>query len=228
VGTCHPDESFDDCQFKAVKTEAQEFTCSAVLVATGSNYRQLNVPGSDELLGINIHYCATCDGFFYKNKKIFVVGGGNSAFEESLFLKEKFAEHVTILLRRKEPRASPVLQEKVKDREGIDVWVNVEITELLGEDKLELVRVKHIDTGEVKEYHPDGVFVFIGLSPNTKFLKGVNLDSQGFIVTTQQQSSAKGIFAAGDCRLGSVKQAVAAAGEGAAAAIAIREYLSNT
>ncbi|MHA1978184.1 MAG: NAD(P)/FAD-dependent oxidoreductase, partial [Candidatus Hodarchaeales archaeon] len=222
--------SFDECQHKVVKTESQEFTCSAVLVATGSNYRQLVVPGSDALLGISIHYCATCDGYFYKNKKIFVIGGGNSAFEESLFLNEKFADHVTIIVRGNEPRASPVLQEKVKDREGIDIWVNAEVVELVGEDSLEVVKIKHIDTDEVKEYRPDGIFVFIGLSPNTKFLKGVTpplLDSQGFIKTIQQQSLTKGIFAAGDCRLGSVKQAVAAAGEGAAAAIAIREYLSN-
>jgi thioredoxin reductase (NADPH) len=228
IGTCHPGGTFDECQYKVVKTEAQEFTCSTVLVATGSNYRQLTVPGSDALLGINIHYCATCDGFFYKNKKIFVIGGGNSAFEESLFLKEKFADHVTIIIRKEEPQASPVLQEKVKDKEGIDVWVNTEVVELVGEDSLEAVRIKNTNTGEVKEYHPDGIFVFIGLSPNTKFLKGVSLDPLGFITTSQQQSSVKGIFAAGDCRLGSVKQAVAAAGEGAAAAIAIREYLSNT
>ena len=228
VGTCHPNASFDECQYKVIKTESQEFTCSAVLVATGSNYRQLVVPGSDALLGVSIHYCATCDGFFYKNKKIFVIGGGNSAFEESLFLKEKFADHVTILVRGNEPRASPVLQEKVKDRKGIEVWINSEVVELLGEDSLEAVRIKHTETGEVKDYHPDGIFVFIGLSPNTKFLKGVDLDSQGFITTSQQQSSVQGIFAAGDCRFGSVKQAVAAAGEGAAAAIAIREYLSNS
>ncbi len=227
VSTCHQDGSFEECQFRVVKTESQEFTCSTVLIATGSNYRQLVVPGSDALLGVTIHYCATCDGFFYKNKKIFVVGGGNSAFEESLFLKEKFAKEVTILVRKDKPRASPVLQEKVKDREGMDVWVNSEVVELFGEDKLEKVTVKHHDTGKVEEYYPDGIFVFIGLSPNTVFLKHITLDSQGFVVTTNQQTSAKGIFAAGDCRLGSVKQAVAAAGEGSAAAIAIREYLSK-
>lgn len=228
VTPCHDDGNFEGCQFKTVLTESgQEFTCNAVLVSTGSNYRQLVVTGSENLVGISIHYCATCDGFFYKNKSIFVIGGGNSAFEESLFLKEKFANHVTIIVRGDEPSASPVLQDKVKGHEGIDIWLNTEIHELTGENKLDSVRVKHKDTGEIKEYHPDGIFVFIGLTPNTKFLKGVDIDPQGFIVTTQQESSAKGIFAAGDCRLGSVKQAVAAAGEGAAAAIAIREFLSR-
>ena len=227
VAPCHFDGSFEKCQFKTVKTESQEFTCIALLVATGSNYKQLVVPGSEALLGINIHYCATCDGFFYKGKSIFVVGGGNSAFEESLFLREKFVDHITLIIRGEEPRASPVLQEKIKDREGIEILMNSEIIELEGEESLQTVRVKHKDTGEIKEYSPDGIFVFIGLTPNTGFLTGADLDPKGFILTDRLQSSAKGIFAAGDCRKGSVKQAVAAAGEGAAAAISIREFLSN-
>ncbi|MHA2054160.1 MAG: FAD-dependent oxidoreductase [Candidatus Hodarchaeales archaeon] len=227
VSPCHEGESFSGCKFKIVKTDGQEFNCATALVATGSDYRQLIVPGSETLLGVSVHYCATCDGFFYKDKSIFVIGGGNSAFEESLFLKEKFAKHVTILIRGNEPRASPVLQEKVKDREGIEVWLNCEVTELIGESSLETVKVNHRDTGEVIEYHPDGIFVFIGLSPNTRFLKNIEMDGQGFLITDKFQTSVKGIFAAGDCRLGSVKQAVASAGEGAAAAIAMREFLSN-
>jgi thioredoxin reductase (NADPH) len=228
ITPCHEEGNFEGCTFKIVQTESgQEFTCNTVLVATGSNYRQLVVPGTDNLVGISIHYCATCDGFFYKNKDIFVIGGGNSAFEESLFLKDKFANHVTIIVRGDEPTASPVLQEKVKSQEGIDIWLNSEVHELTGENKLDTVYIKHMDTDEIKGYQPDGIFVFIGLTPNTKFLQGVDMDSQGFILAKQQESSARGIFAAGDCRLGSVKQAVAAAGEGAAAAIAIREFLSR-
>ena len=142
ITPCHNDRNFQGCKFKTVLTESgQEFTCTAVLVATGSNYRQLIVPGSENLVGISIHYCATCDGFFYKNKDIFVIGGGNSAFEESLFLKEKFANHVTIIVRGDEPTASPVLQDKVKDHQGIDVLLNTEVHELTGENKLETVRV---------------------------------------------------------------------------------------
>lgn len=230
ITTCHEDGTYDDCKFKTVKVQnGQEFTCNAVLVATGSEYRQLIVPGSDTLLGVSIHYCATCDGFFYKNKRIFVIGGGNSAFEEALFLKEKFADHVTIVIRGSKPRASPVLNEKVQGRDGIDVLLNSEIVEVIGEDKLELIKVKHKDIDEIKEYHPDGIFVFIGLSPNTKFLSGIELDDNDFIVTNNEfQSSGRGIFAAGDCRQGSTKQAVAAAGEGAAAAIMIRDFLSKS
>ena len=228
ITPCHEDGNFEGCKFKTVSTESgQEFTCTAVLVSTGSNYRQLVVPGSENLVGISIHYCATCDGFFYKNKDIFVIGGGNSAFEESLFLKEKFANRVTIIVRGGEPTASPVLQEKVKDKEGLDIWLNSEILEITGENKLETVKIMNNSSNEIGEYQTDGIFVFIGLTPQTKFLNGVDLDPQGFIVTTLQESSVKGIFAAGDCRLGSIKQAVAAAGEGAASAIAIREFLSR-
>ncbi|MHA1932126.1 MAG: FAD-dependent oxidoreductase [Promethearchaeota archaeon] len=228
ITPCHEEGNFDGCTFKIVQTESgEEFTCNAVLIATGSNYRQLVVPGTENLNGISIHYCATCDGFFYKDKDIFVIGGGNSAFEESLFLKDKFANHVTIIVRGDEPSASPVLQEKVKSQEGIDIWLNSEVHELTGENKLDTVYIKDKETDEIKGYQTDGIFVFIGLTPNTKFLKDVDMDSQGFIITDQQESSARGIFAAGDCRLGSVKQAVAAAGEGAAAAIAMREFLSR-
>ncbi|MFX0181904.1 MAG: FAD-dependent oxidoreductase, partial [Candidatus Hodarchaeota archaeon] len=228
VTPCHVDETYKDCKFKTVTVQnGQEFNCIAILAATGSEYRQLVVPGSDTLLGVSIHYCATCDGYFYKNKRIFVIGGGNSAFEEALFLKEKFADHVTIVIRGNKPRASPVLNEKVQSRDGIDVMLNSEIIEVIGEDKLESIKVKHRDTEEIKEYHPDGIFVFIGLSPNTKFLSDVELDINGFIVTNNEfHSSGSGIFAAGDCRQGSTKQAVAAAGEGAAAAIMIRDFLS--
>ncbi|MHA2226153.1 MAG: FAD-dependent oxidoreductase [Candidatus Hodarchaeales archaeon] len=227
INPCHEDRSFSKCTHKSVLIQSgKEFGCQSVLIATGSDYRQLVVPGSESLLGVSIHYCATCDGFFYKGKKIFVIGGGNSAFEEALFLEEKFADSVTIIVRSNKPKASPVLQEKVQDRTGIDVWTNSEILEVAGEEKLETVKIKHNDTGDVKDYHPDGIFVFIGLAPNTHFLSDIELNSNGFIVTQKDfQSSRGGIFSAGDCRQGSTKQAISAAGEGAAAAIMMRDFL---
>ncbi len=230
ISRCHLQGSFADCTFKVVKTQGgKEFTCLVVLVATGSQYRQLVVPGSENLLAISLHYCATCDGFFYKGNNIFVIGGGNSAFEESLFLKNKFVNHVTILIRGNRPKASSVLQEKVNDTKGIDIWLNCEIKELIGENKLEKVIVIHKDTGEEKEYHPDGIFVFIGLLPNTKFLENIELDSGNFVITDNElQSSAPGIYAAGDCRKGSVKQAITSAGEGATAALMMRHYLEKS
>ncbi len=229
VSPCHLDHTFAKCTHRVVQTTAgQEFTCSAVLVASGSTYRELIVPGAESLMGVNVHYCATCDAPFYKQKHIFVVGGGNSAFEESLYLKN-FAKQITLLVRSSEPTASPVLQEKVMESENIEIWLNSEIVELQGENALEKVLVRHKDQDLVKEYHPDGLFVFIGQSPNTKCLESVvDLDTQNFVITNHElQTSISGIYSAGDCRKGSTKQVVSAAGEGAAAAIRIREYLQT-
>ena len=230
VTPCHPKGTFEACTNKIIRTKSGlEFTCAAVLVASGSTYRELVVPGVEALVGTSIHYCATCDAPFYKGKTLFAVGGGNSAFEESLFLKD-FADHVTIIVRRSEPSASPVLQEKVADTEGIEVWLNSEIVEVQGKTKLEKVLIRHKDQDFIKEYHPDGIFVFIGLSPNTKFLEStVELDARKFVITNLNlQTSVNGIFAAGDCRKDAMAtQVVAAAGEGAAAAIHIREYLKG-
>jgi thioredoxin reductase (NADPH) len=229
ITPCHEDGSFEKCTHKIVKTHSgKEFTCLTVLIATGSKYRQLAVSGSDNLLGISLHYCATCDGFFYKSKSIFVVGGGNSAYEESLFLKNKFVDHITILIRGNEPKASLVLQEKVRDTESIEVWLNSEIKELKGENQLEEVIVLHKDAEIEKEYYPDGVFVFIGLQPNTEFLNNIELDADKFVITNSElQSSVPGIFAAGDCRKESIKQAVTSTGEGATAALMMRTYLER-
>lgn len=231
IEPCHEDGNFEQCLYKKVHTSSgKSFHTLAVLIATGSEYRQLVVPGYENLLGVNLHYCATCDGYFYKDKEIFVIGGGNSAFEESLFLKGQYAKHVTIIIRSGKPRASLALQEKVGETEGIDIWLNSQIKELVGETSLEKVIITHSDTAETKEYQPDGIFVFIGLSPNTRFLAGmgIQLDSNGFLISDEKlQSSVPGIFSAGDCRLGSTKQAVAAAGEGAAVAIAMRGFLEK-
>jgi len=229
ITTCHADEDFERCTNKVVKMKSGlEYTCAAVLVASGSTYRELIVPGVEDLVGTSVHYCATCDAPFYKNKALFAVGGGNSAFEESLFL-QNFADHVTILVRGPEPSASPVLQEKVIDAEKIDVWLNSEITEVRGKTNLENVLVHHKEDDVTKVYQPDGIFVFIELSPNTKFVpQKVERDSRNFIVTSSNlETTAPGIFAAGDCRKGAITQVVAAAGEGAAAAIHIREFLRN-
>ncbi|MFW9855254.1 MAG: FAD-dependent oxidoreductase [Candidatus Thorarchaeota archaeon] len=231
IEPCHEDGNFQECLYKKVYTSSgKSFHTLAVLIATGSEYRQLIVPGYENILGVSLHYCATCDGYFYKDREIFVVGGGNSAFEEAIFLKTQYAKRVTIIIRSGEPRASLALQEKVKSIDGIDIWLNSQIKELVGETSLEKVLITHTDKGETREYQPDGIFVFIGLSPNTRFLNAISvkLDPKGFIITDEKlQSSIAGIFAAGDCRLGSTKQAVAAAGEGAAVAIAIRGFLEK-
>lgn len=199
----------------------------ALLLATGARYRRMEIPGEDNLLGINVHFCATCDGAFYKGKKVLVVGGGNSGFEEGLFLT-KFASQVDIVVNSTQPKASKILQDKVAEKSGMHVILNHTIQELRGEKKLEAVVLKDLATGESKETHYDGIFVFIGLSPNNDLLKDqAELDERGFVKAPHMVTSLPGIFVAGDVRAGSTKQAASAAGEGASAALAIRDYLKS-
>jgi len=216
-------------QYLCVETnDGESYGGKAVLMATGASYRRLDIPGEENLIGTNVHFCATCDGAFYKDKKVLVVGGGNSGFEEGLFLTN-FAKQVDIVEFMPEVRASQILREKVAFSENMSVTVNHAVKEFRGKQKLEAIIVEDRATGEVKEWKYDGVFVFIGLTPNSRLLKGkVELDKQGFIVTKYMQSSMEGVFAAGDVRADSTKQAASAAGEGASAAIAIREYLTST
>ena len=217
-----------DDGFHVVRTSSGDhYHSKAILLATGARYRRLEIPGEDELIGINVHFCATCDGAFYKGKKVLVVGGGNSGFEEGLFLT-KFASQVDILVNSQEPKASKILQDKVAEKENMNVLLNQTILELRGSKKLESLLVKDNATHEIKELNYDGVFVFIGLTPNNDLLKEkAELDNWGFIKATQLMTSIPGIFTAGDVRSGATKQAASAAGEGASAAIAIREYLKT-
>lgn len=199
----------------------------AVLLATGARYRRLGVPGEEELIGINVHFCATCDGAFYKGKKVLVIGGGNSGFEEGLFLT-RFATQVDILVNGPQPKASRILQDKVAEKSNMRVLLNHGIREIRGTGRLEGIDVEDKSTGETKSLNYDGVFVFIGVAPNSDLVKDrVDLDPGGFIKTDFMMTSLPGIFAAGDVRSGSTKQAASATGEGATAALAIREYLKE-
>jgi len=217
-------------QYREVQTaDGSCYAARAVLVATGARYRRLNVPGEDELIGANIHFCATCDGAFYKGKEVLVVGGGNSGFEEGLYLT-KFAKHVTIVEFMPEVKASRILQESVAERQDMKVITNHAVQEfIVHKRRLAGVRVLDRGTGQVSEWHPDGVFVFIGLSPNSDFLPGeIERDRGGFVVTDRTlQTTMKGVFAAGDVRAGATAQAAAAAGEGATVALMIRDYLKS-
>jgi thioredoxin reductase (NADPH) len=209
-------------------SDGTEYATKAVLLATGARYRKLNVPGEDNLIGNNIHFCATCDGAFYKGKKVLVIGGGNSGFEEGLFLL-KFASQVDIVEHNPQVKASQILQDKVAGKPNMSVTVNHAVKEFKGKNKLEAVIVQDRSTGEVKEWHYDGVFVFIGLSPNSDLVKGkIEVDPYGFVVTDKSlMTSLPGVFAAGDVRADSTKQAASAAGEGATAALMIRQYLRS-
>jgi thioredoxin reductase (NADPH) len=217
----------DGPYFSITVSDGARYGARAVLLASGSRYRKLDVPGEDGLIGINVHYCATCDGAFYKGKEVLVIGGGNSGFEEGLFLT-KFATKVSIVA-LSEVRASKILQDKVAERSDMAVFTNHAVRELKGDGRLTGVVVEDLATGELKEWTPAGIFVFIGLSPNSDLVRHqIETDRFGFVVAGPTlQTSLAGLFAAGDVRAGSTKQAASAAGEGATAALMIREYLKT-
>ncbi len=226
--------------------DGSEYSARALLLATGSRYKRLGVPGEEDFIGAGVHFCATCDGPYYKGRPVAVIGGGNSAAEESLFLI-KFVERVTLLVRGEALSASKIIQDKVLAHPQIDVRFNTEVARFDGEGgKLKAIQVKDRASGSSDVIHPAGAFIFIGLVPNTAYLKGsgVALDRWGFVVTGHDlshdghvevlspeiaalETSVPGIFAAGDMRAGSTKQVASAAGEGAAVAILIRDYLKR-
>lgn len=215
---------------KLVTTEGDIYT-KAVLVATGSEYRKIGVPGEKEYYARGVHYCATCDGAFYRDKKLVVVGGGNSAVQEGMFLT-KFASHIDMLVRGDKLRASEVLQHELEQRKDkITVHYNTSTDEILGVDgKVSKVVGSDKTSGKKVEFPTDGVFVFVGLDPNTKFLEGsgVELDERNFIKSDAKlMTNVPGIFVAGDVRSGATLQIASASGEGATAALMIREYLEN-
>lgn len=212
-----------------LNTSSGEFEAQAVLIATGSDYKKIGVPGEEEYYGRGVHYCATCDGAFYKDKRLVVIGGGNSAAQESLFLT-RFSDDITILV-RSEWRASEVLVDEIESNQKIKVVKGVTIEEIVGKDnKVTKVVAKNSKTGKTSEYETDGVFVFVGLKPNTEFLKetAVELDEFGFIKTDPDlHTSIEGVFASGDVRSGATMQIASAVGEGATAALKIRKYLEE-
>ncbi|HEX6331718.1 MAG TPA: FAD-dependent oxidoreductase [Actinomycetota bacterium] len=209
----------------------EHYHARALLVATGSTYRRTGAEGEDDLIGAGIHFCATCDGPFYKGaEELVVLGGGNSGLEEGLFLTE-FVERVTIVQRGDRLTASRLLQDKVLGHPKMRVLLNREVVAFRPKDdgsgKLGVVVLRDERTGATEELHPAASFVFIGLDPNTEFVKGMlDLDERGLIVTGMGlMTSMPGVFAAGDVRSGSIKQLASAVGEGAAAAIGIRQFL---
>jgi thioredoxin reductase (NADPH) len=208
-------------------TTSGEVTAKAILVATGSEYRKIGVSGENEYYARGVHYCATCDGAFYRDKKLVVVGGGNSAVQEGLFLT-RFATHIDMLVRSK-LKASEVLIKELEKNPKITVHLGVSTDEIIGENN-KVTKVIGTKDGKKVEFPTDGVFVFVGLDPNTKFLDGadIELDERKFIKTdTRLMTNVPGIFSAGDVRSGATLQIASATGEGATAALMIREYLEN-
>lgn len=201
-----------------------------VLIATGSDYKKLGIPGEKEYYARGVHYCATCDGAFYRDKRLVVVGGGNSAVQEAIFLT-RFASHIDLLV-RSTIKASEVLQhdlQKYVDAGKITVHLNTTTDEIIGDPEHLVTKVIGTTDGQKTDFITDGVFVFVGLEPNSQFVKDhLKCDAIGFIMTDEHlQTSMSGVFAAGDIRSGATMQIASAAGEGATAALKIREFLEG-
>jgi len=218
-----------DGDHKLITTESgDEYCSSAVLLAPGTRYRRLGVPGEEDLIGAGIHFCATCDGPFYKDREVVVVGGGNSGVEEGLFLT-KFATKITVIEFNDQLGASQILREKADRHPKVEIKLGKAVQQFKGTGHLESIIIQDRATGENGELFPAAAFIFIGLDPNTAFVKDlIETDKYGFITTSgTMETSLEGVFAAGDARGGSTKQVASAVGEGATAALMIRNYLEK-
>lgn len=222
----------DEGKYKKLETTSGDIYAKAVLIGTGSDYKKIGVPGEQEYYAHGVHYCATCDGAFYREKRLVVVGGGNSAVQESMFLT-RFASHIDLLVRSDKMRASEVLQKELLEKHADKITVHFSTTtdEIVGEDgKVTKVIGTDKTTGNKVEFPTDGVFVFVGLNPNTQFLQStaIELDEIGFVKSNEHlETNMPGVFVAGDVRSGATMQIATATGEGATAALRIREYLED-
>lgn len=220
----------DEDGVKVVTVDGADVRAKTVLIATGSDYKKIGVPGEKEFYGRGVHYCATCDGAYYREKKLVVIGGGNSALQEALFLT-RYASHIDLLV-RSTIKASDVLVhslQKFVDEGKVTIHLNTETDEIVSTDG-RVSAVNATKAGEAITFVTDGVFVFVGLKPNTEFLKDseIELDEIGLIKTDRHlETSMEGVFASGDVRSGATAQIASAVGEGATAALSIREYLDK-
>lgn len=213
---------------KVVRTSEGDYRGRCVIIASGASPQRLGVPGEERLTGRGVSYCATCDGAFFQGQPVAVVGGGNAALEETLFLT-RYADRITVVHRRDQLRADAILQERAFAEPKIGfAWDSV-VEEVLGEGEVSGVRLRNVKTGATSELAVAGVFVYVGLLPNTQFLGGaIALDAVGQIpVNIRMETSLPGVFAAGDLRSQSPRQAITAAGDGAVAALSAERYLSE-
>ena len=212
-----------------IKTYGSEIEAQSVIVATGSSPRKLEIPGELDYVGRGVSYCATCDGFFFKDKEVVVVGGGDAAVEEGLFLT-RFAKTVTIIHRRDRLRANPSIQARALDNPKMKFLWDTVVTAVLGNDKGAYgVRLKDVKTGAEREFKTDGVFIFVGHLPNTTLFEGkLQMDDKGYLIADKRQhTDVEGVFAAGDVQDHVYRQAITAAGTGAAAAIEAERFLAE-
>lgn len=210
-----------------VFTSDASYKGKSVIIATGADTKWLGIPGEKEKIGRGVSSCAPCDAAFFRGRNVIVVGGGDTAMEEALVLT-RFATHVTLVHRGESFRASQVMQERVKKNPAISIIFNTEIIEILGEEKVSGVKLRNNKTNEEKEMPVDGVFVAIGLIPNSRVFKGIDLDDKGYVVVHEHyKTNIEGVFVAGDIHDAKYKQAVTAAGFGCAAALEAERWLAE-
>ena len=219
----------DGDEYKTVVASDKEYKARAVIIATGAEYKKLGVPGEEELTGRGVSYCAVCDGAFFKERELVVVGGGDSAVEEGVYLT-RFASKVTIVHRRDELRAQKILQQRAFDNDKVEFIWNHTVKEIKGEDgKVQSVILVNTQTGEEQEFKTDGVFVYIGMLPLNDSFKHLNItNDEGYVVTNENmETSVPGIFAAGDIRDKMLRQIVTATGDGSIAAESAQKYIES-
>jgi len=211
-----------------IKTHAKEFEAEAVIVTAGASPRRLGIPGEDEYIGRGVSFCATCDGFFFRGRDVVVVGGGDSALEEGLFLT-KFANQVRIIHRRDELRAGPTLEKRARSNEKIKFIWNTVVDEIIGNGMVSAVTTSNVETGETQTLDTDGVFIYVGHYPNSKFLEGqLVMDEHGYVIADEKmRTSVPGIFAAGEIQDSLYRQIATSVGQGCAAAMQCEKWLSE-
>lgn len=213
-------------QLKVIACEG-EYLSKTVILATGAFPKKLGIPGEDRLIARGVSYCGTCDGPLFKNRDILVVGGGDKAIEEAIYLT-RYAQKVTLIHRRSELRASKILQERIFENKKVEILWDTVPLEILGEKNLESVRIKNLKNNQIRDLSCCGIFIFVGIHPNTEFLGNlVKLDEPGFVAADEaMKTSVEGIFAAGDCRRKTLTQVITACGDGATAAFSANHYLN--
>lgn len=214
--------------FRVKSVNGKRYLADTVIITTGARSVHLGVPGENEFTGRGVSYCATCDGWFFKEKDVIVVGGGDSALEEGLFLT-RYADSVTIVHRRDQLRAGPILVERAQANSKMKFEWNSVVSEIIGNGAVQTVRLKDTQTGEVRDKSVDGVFIFIGHTPNTELFKGIlDMDEHGYLKVDQlMQTSIPGIFAAGEVADPHFRQVITSAGMGAAAAMRANHFLDT-
>ena len=211
---------------KVVHTRKEDFRCRTLVIASGAVHRKLGVPGEETLNGMGVSYCATCDGAFFRDKTVAVVGGGDVAVEDAIFLA-RGCRKVYVIHRRDQLRAAKTLQDSLFATEGVEMYWNGVVTRIDGENKVQRITVENTKTGESQELEVDGVFIAVGITPDTGFVKDfVELDSQGYIIAGEDgKTSVPGVFAAGDVRTKQLRQVITAAADGANCITSAEEYL---